>query len=67
MKWVHVNPEEAIKIHKDIGSLKSVGMHWGTFKLTYENYLEPKTLTRSLAEAEGIDFQVVDLGHTVTG
>ncbi|KAJ8047764.1 N-acyl-phosphatidylethanolamine-hydrolyzing phospholipase D [Holothuria leucospilota] len=37
----HVNPEEAVEIHKDIKSMSSVGIHWGTFALTYEHYLEP--------------------------
>lgn len=29
----HVDPGEAIDIHKLIGSKKSVGVHWGTFPL----------------------------------
>ena len=32
----HVGPEEAIQIHKDIKSRRSLGIHWGTFKLTNE-------------------------------
>ena len=39
-KWIagqqHVDPEEAVLIHKDIGSKLSVGIHWGTFTLGYE-------------------------------
>lgn len=41
MKAVHVNPEEAVKIHQDIKSRYSVGMHWGTFVLTDEDMDEP--------------------------
>ncbi|KAK7479928.1 hypothetical protein BaRGS_00028836 [Batillaria attramentaria] len=40
----HVNPKEAVDIHQDIGSKNSIGIHWGTFVLTYEPYLEPKEL-----------------------
>lgn len=48
MQPVHVNPEEAAQIHKDIRSRRSVAMHWGTFKLTDEPMREPP---RRLAEA----------------
>lgn len=40
-KFQHVDPEEAVKIHKDIGSKQSIGIHWGTFELTNEFYAEP--------------------------
>jgi len=41
MKPQHVNPEEAVQIHIDLKSKKSVGMHWGTFILTDEHVMEP--------------------------
>lgn len=41
MKRHHVNPEEAVAIHNDIKSKYSIGMHWGTFRLTAEPIDEP--------------------------
>ena len=32
----HVDPEEAVKIHLDIKSKASLGIHWGTFALSCE-------------------------------
>lgn len=29
----HVNEEEAIRIHNDVGSRRSIGVHWRTFRL----------------------------------
>jgi len=41
MSPVHIDPEDAIKIHKDINSKFSIGMHYRTFRLSDENMLLP--------------------------
>jgi N-acyl-phosphatidylethanolamine-hydrolysing phospholipase D len=38
----HVSPDEAVQIHIDTRSKKSIGIHWATWALAYEYYLEPK-------------------------
>nr|XP_055045790.1 N-acyl-phosphatidylethanolamine-hydrolyzing phospholipase D isoform X1 [Misgurnus anguillicaudatus] len=43
MKSQHVDPEEAVKIHIDIKARNSLAIHWGTFALAYEYYLEPRS------------------------
>jgi len=42
MQAQHVSPDEAVQIHIDTQSKKSVGIHWGTLALANEYYLEPK-------------------------
>lgn len=46
LKTVHVNPQEAVQIHRDIRSNRSVAIHHSTFILSKEHYLEPATLLR---------------------
>ena len=50
MKPVHMNPDEAVRAHLDLGARRSIGMHFGTFQLTDEAIDEP---LRALAEACG--------------
>ena len=32
MKWFHIDPDEAVCIHQDINSARSLAIHWGTFR-----------------------------------
>jgi len=53
MRYHHISPEEALQIHLDIRSRKSVAIHWGTFILTDEPLDEPpKRLKRALKEKQ---------------
>lgn len=57
MKPVHVNPAEAVQAHQDLGARYAVGMHWGTFRLTYELLDEPpRALARARTE-QGVSEQ----------
>jgi L-ascorbate metabolism protein UlaG (beta-lactamase superfamily) len=41
MKSVHTDPAEAVQACADLRAKRMVGMHWGTFVLTREPFLEP--------------------------
>ncbi len=66
MAPVHVSPEEAVRIHRDIGARQSVAMHWGTFVLTDEPMDEPPRRLRVALEKQGIsesEFRVMQHGE----
>lgn len=67
MSPIHVDPEQAVMIHQDVQSRYSVGMHWGTFKLTLESMDEPPKRLRERLGKEGIpeeSFFVLKHGET---
>ena len=52
MHPVHLNPAEAVQVHKDVGSRLSIACHWGTFRLADEPPEEPPALlAHELAQA----------------
>ncbi|WP_150910360.1 MBL fold metallo-hydrolase [Marinobacter halotolerans] len=70
MAPVHVTPEEAVKIHRDIGARQSVAMHWGTFVLTDEPMDEPPRRLRTELEKRGLresEFRIMQHGELFKG
>lgn len=67
MKDNHMNPEEAVLAHLDLQSKNSVGVHYGTFRLTNEGIDEPP---QHLAEARkklnvsDQEFTLMEFGET---
>jgi L-ascorbate metabolism protein UlaG (beta-lactamase superfamily) len=67
MRVMHVNPEEAVKIHQDIRARRSVAMHWGTFILSDEPLDEPPHRLAAARLAAGIapeEFFLMKHGET---
>jgi N-acyl-phosphatidylethanolamine-hydrolysing phospholipase D len=68
MKYQHVHPGEAVRIHQDIRSSKSLGIHWGTFKLTFEDYLEPPRLLKEYLQVNKMspdEFVSINIGESI--
>ena len=69
MKHYHMDPEDAVKAHIDLGAARSIAMHFGTFQLTDEGIDEP---TRDLGislqkfEIEPRKFMILDQGQALS-
>jgi L-ascorbate metabolism protein UlaG (beta-lactamase superfamily) len=67
MKGQHINPEEAVTVHREIGSRKSVGIHWGTFSLTDEPLDQPIADLAAAKKSQSLDdksFMLLRHGQT---
>lgn len=51
MQTFHLDPDDAVAVHKDLGARSSVGMHWGTFDGLTDDPLDeaPKRLAQARA------------------
>ncbi|RKP38254.1 beta-lactamase superfamily domain-containing protein [Dimargaris cristalligena] len=51
MHHQHIDPADAVLIHEDLRAHRSIGVHWATFMLSDEDYLDPpRDLVRALLE-----------------
>lgn len=67
MRPIHVNPEEAVLIHRDIGAKTSIGMHFGTFPLADDGMAEPRQDLKKAKKKHGLmedEFITLQEGET---
>ncbi len=65
MKEHHMNPEEAVVAHREIGARRSIAIHWGCFQLTDEALDEPPLRLVDARKAAGLaddDFVALPVG-----
>ena len=65
MKNHHMNPEEAVLAHQNIGARRSIAIHWGCFQLTDEALDEPPKRLAEARVAAGLaidDFVALPVG-----
>ncbi len=68
MKSVHVEPEDAVRIHADVHSKLSIGIHWKTFNLSDEPMQQPPYDLFCALEKQKIDpktFVALEPGHAI--
>ncbi|MQY12537.1 hypothetical protein SRB5_26720 [Streptomyces sp. RB5] len=51
---VHTDPEEAVRAFRDLGASRMAPMHWGTFLLSAESPLEPRTRLHAAWRTAGL-------------
>jgi L-ascorbate metabolism protein UlaG (beta-lactamase superfamily) len=67
MQANHMNPEEAVRVFEMLGPKMAIGVHWGTFQLTFEPIDDPPKRLASATRSRGIAdkrFVITEVGRS---
>jgi L-ascorbate metabolism protein UlaG (beta-lactamase superfamily) len=67
MKTNHINPEEAVAMFARLKPAAALGIHWGTFQLTFEGIDDPPKRLAAIRKARGIPdtaFRATEVGES---
>ena len=71
-RWImqdnHMNPDDAVRAHLDLGARTSIGIHFGSFRLSDEGFEDPVrdlAVARRLHDVAPEAFRVLDVGESV--
>ena len=53
--WYTLTPAEAVQVHQDLKSQRSVGIRWGTWVLSRESFYEPKRELEKARDEAGLE------------
>jgi L-ascorbate metabolism protein UlaG (beta-lactamase superfamily) len=62
---MHMNPEEAVRAHGDLGGRVLLPVHWATFNLAFHRWVEPVQRLLAAAERSGTTVVVPQPGQRV--
>ena len=68
MQEQHMNPDEAVRAHLDLGTRLSIATHFGCFQLTDEGIDDPVIELAAARERRGVEndrFRVLETGETL--
>ena len=54
---IHMTPEQAVQVHRDVRARRMFPVHWSTFNLAYHDWDEP--IRRTVAEATRVGVELV--------
>jgi L-ascorbate metabolism protein UlaG (beta-lactamase superfamily) len=63
--FIHMDPEEAVRAHGDLGGRVLLPIHWATFNLAFHRWAEPVQRTLTAAKAKGIPVVVPKPGQRI--
>lgn len=59
----HIGPVQAAEVFARLGAAQAIGIHWGTFRLSFESYHTPPKLLAAVMKCRGLaGFGTVTLG-----
>ncbi|MEO5492550.1 MAG: MBL fold metallo-hydrolase [Sphingomonas sp.] len=62
----HIGPVDAVEVYRRLGAPRAIGVHWGTFRLSYEAWDTPPKLLAAAEKCAGLTgFGTEPIGRTV--
>jgi L-ascorbate metabolism protein UlaG (beta-lactamase superfamily) len=62
----HIGPVDAVEVYRRLGAARAIGVHWGTFRLSYEAWDTPPRLLAAAERCVGsTGFGTEPIGRTV--
>jgi L-ascorbate metabolism protein UlaG (beta-lactamase superfamily) len=62
---IHMPPEQAVQVHRDVRARRMFPVHWSTFNLAYHDWDEPIRLALAEATRTGVELVTPRLGEWV--